>query len=54
MQEHAIVLHDRIKVQTLEDLVDLALHEINDPVGLINPSQHNSENEKSDEDLNTN
>lgn len=44
---------DRIEVQTLEDLVDLALHDINGLVGLINPSQPNSKNQHSDEDLNT-
>ena len=42
---------DCVEIQTLEDLVDLALHEINDPVGQINPSQSNSENEKTYEDL---
>lgn len=45
---------DRIEVQMLEDLVDLSLHEIHGPVGLINLSQPNSENEESDKDLNTN
>jgi hypothetical protein len=45
---------DRVEVQILEDLVDLALHEINDPVGQINPSQNNLENEKTDKDLSTN
>lgn len=42
---------DRVEVQTLEDLVDIALHKINDPVGQINPSRSNSENEQRDEDL---
>ena len=42
---------DYVEVQTLEDLVDLALHEINDPVGHINPSRSNSENEQTDKDL---
>ena len=44
----------RIEVQMLEDLLDFALHEINGPLGLINPSQTNSKNEQSDEYLNTN
>ena len=42
---------DRVEAQTLEDLVDLSLHEINNPVGQINPSWSNSENEQTDEDL---
>ena len=45
---------DHIKFQMLEALVDLALHEINGPIGLINLSQPNFENEQSDEDINTN
>lgn len=40
-----------MEVQTLEDLVDLALHEINGSVGQIHPSHPNSKNEKTYEDL---
>lgn len=40
-----------MEVQTLEDLVDLTLHEINGPVKQIKPSQSNSENEQTYEDL---
>lgn len=43
-----------MKVQKLEDLVDLALHKINDPIRQINPSWSNSENEQTDEDLSIN
>ena len=42
---------DRVEVQTLEDLVDLDLHEINSPLGQINPSRSKSENEQTDEGL---
>lgn len=47
---------NRIIVQTLEDLVDLALCEICGPVGLISPSHPNSEiwEQVSDEELDTN
>ena len=47
------VVGDHVEVQTLEDLVDLALHEIDGPVGQITPSQNNSKNEQIDEDLST-
>ena len=42
-----------MEVQTLEDLVDLALSDIDGPVGQIIPSHNNSENEQTDEDLST-
>ena len=44
---------DRVEVQTLGDLVELTLHEINGPVGKINPSENNLENELKDKDLST-
>ena len=44
---------DHVEVQTLEDLVDLALYDIDGPIGQIIPSQDNSENEQTNEDLST-
>lgn len=49
-----IEVSDRVKIQTLEDLIDLVLYEINGLVGLITPSHPNSEIRMSDEELNTN
>ena len=42
---------DRVEAHMLEDLVDITLHDINDLVGQINPSQSNSENKQTVEDL---
>lgn len=42
---------DYVEVQTLEDLVDHTLHEINGPVRQISPSRCNLENEQTNEDL---
>ena len=40
-----------MEVPTLEDLVDLALHEIDSTVGQITPSHNNLKNKKTYEDL---
>ena len=47
-------VNDRIEFHTLEDLVDLSLHEINGPIGLITLSHPSSEIGLSEEELNTN
>ena len=44
---------DHVEVQTLEDLVDLPLSDIDGPVGQIIPSHNNSDNEHTNEDLST-
>ena len=42
---------DCVEVQTLEDLVDLSLYDIDGPVEQIIPSQNISKNEQRDKDL---